>query len=90
MSNGFIYVVDAHFIDIILKKKSWTQVPVIWHYTKVNIHLFFVYLMCCFGNNPFYMDFTPIKIMFCSVLFILDTSKKYVDFPRLFKSMILR
>jgi hypothetical protein len=29
MSNGFIYVVDAHFIDKIeKKKKSWTQVPV--------------------------------------------------------------
>ena len=29
---------------------------------------FVLYLMCCFGNNPLYMDFTPIKIMFCSVL----------------------
>jgi len=30
MSNGFIYVVDAHFIDKIEKKNiSWTQVPVI-------------------------------------------------------------
>ena len=29
MSNGFIYVVDAHFIDKIEKTKSWTQVPVI-------------------------------------------------------------
>jgi hypothetical protein len=29
MSNGFIYVVDAHFIDKIEEKKiSWTQVPV--------------------------------------------------------------
>jgi hypothetical protein len=29
MSNGFIYVVDAHFIDKIEeRKKSWTQVPV--------------------------------------------------------------
>jgi hypothetical protein len=28
-----------------------------------------LYLMCCFGNNPLYMDFTPIKIMFCSVLY---------------------
>ena len=28
MSNGFIYVVDAHFIDKVEKKKSWTQVPV--------------------------------------------------------------
>ena len=28
MSNGFIYVVDAHFIDKIEVKKSWTQVPV--------------------------------------------------------------
>ena len=23
--------------------------------------------MCCFGNNPLYMDFTPIKSLFCSV-----------------------
>ena len=30
---------------------------------------FVLYLMCCFGNNPLYMDFKPIKILFCSVLF---------------------
>ena len=30
---------------------------------------FVLYLMCCFGNNPLYMDFKPITIMFCSVLF---------------------
>jgi hypothetical protein len=29
MSNRFIYVVDAHFIDKIKKKISWTQVPVV-------------------------------------------------------------
>jgi hypothetical protein len=29
MSNGFIYVVDAHFIDKIEEIKSWNQVPVI-------------------------------------------------------------
>jgi hypothetical protein len=29
MSNGFIYVVDAHFIDKIEEKKSWIQVPVV-------------------------------------------------------------
>jgi hypothetical protein len=29
MSNGFIYVVDAHFIDKIEEKKSWTQVAVV-------------------------------------------------------------
>jgi len=28
MSNGLIYVVNAHFIDRIEKKISWTQVPV--------------------------------------------------------------
>ena len=28
---------------------------------------FVLYLMCCFVNNPLYMDFQPIKIMFCSV-----------------------
>ena len=31
---------------------------------------FVLYVMCCFGNNPLYMDFTPMKILFCSVLFI--------------------
>jgi hypothetical protein len=52
MSNGFIYVVDAHFIDKIEKKKSWTQVPV--HKTRyppepvlldcleMTIHIFLV------------------------------------------------
>ena len=34
---------------------------------------FVLYLMCCFGNNPLYTDFTPIKIMFCSVLMFLLT-----------------
>ena len=29
---------------------------------------FVLYLMRCFGNNPLYMDFIPIKILFCSVL----------------------
>jgi hypothetical protein len=28
MSKGFMYVVDAHFIDKIEEEKSWTQVPV--------------------------------------------------------------
>ena len=28
MPHRFIYVVDAHFIDKIEEKKSWTQVPV--------------------------------------------------------------
>ena len=28
---------------------------------------FVLYLMCCFGNNPLYMDFKPITILFCSV-----------------------
>jgi hypothetical protein len=28
ISNGFIYVVDAHFIDKIEEKISWTQMPV--------------------------------------------------------------
>ena len=36
----------------------------------IVVNSFFVlYLMCCFGNNPLYMDFRPIKILFCSVLF---------------------
>ena len=30
--------------------------------------LFVLYLMCCFSNNPLYMDFRPIQILFCSVL----------------------
>jgi hypothetical protein len=29
MLNGFIYVVDVHFIDKLEEKKSWTQVPVV-------------------------------------------------------------
>ena len=36
----------------------------------IAFNSFFVwYLMCCFGNNPLYMDFIPIQILFCSVLF---------------------
>ena len=36
----------------------------------IVVNSFFVlYLMCCFGNNPLYMDFRPITIMLCSVLF---------------------
>ena len=36
----------------------------------IVVNSFFVlYLMCCFGNKPLYMDFRPIKILFCSVLF---------------------
>jgi hypothetical protein len=39
-------------------------------YSLIVFYSFFIlYLMCCFGNNPLYMDFTPIKIMFWSVLF---------------------
>jgi hypothetical protein len=35
----------------------------------IVVNSFFVlYLMCCFGNNPLYMDFRPIKNLFCSVL----------------------
>jgi hypothetical protein len=29
MSNGFIYIVDAQFIDKIEEKKSWAHVPVV-------------------------------------------------------------
>ena len=29
---------------------------------------FVLYLMCCFGSKPLYMDFKPIQIIFCSVL----------------------
>jgi hypothetical protein len=39
MSNGFIYVVDAHFIDKIEKEtKSWTQVPVVSSTNKTDRH----------------------------------------------------
>ena len=31
---------------------------------------FVLYLMRCFGNNPLYMDFKPITILFCSVCFL--------------------
>lgn len=32
---------------------------------------FVLYLKCCFGNNPLYMDFKPIKILFCSDVILL-------------------
>ena len=35
MSNEFMYVVDAHFIDKIEKMISWTQVPVVHIITRV-------------------------------------------------------
>ena len=41
MSNGFIYVVDAHAIDKIEEKKSRTQVPV------VNSYNHFHYVFIC-------------------------------------------
>ena len=34
---------------------------------------FVLYLMCCFGNNPLYMDFKPIKIIFYSVWYTTGT-----------------
>jgi hypothetical protein len=33
---------------------------------------FVLYLMCCFGSNPLYMDFSPINILFCSVPFVVQ------------------
>ena len=41
---------------------------------------FVLYLMCCFGNNPLYMDFTPIKIMFCSAELGLVITKDIVSY----------
>ena len=41
--------------------------------------LFVLYLMCCFSNNPLYMDFRPIKILFCSVLFSLTPYTCWVE-----------
>ena len=39
MSNGIIYVVDAHFLDKIEeKKKSWTQVPVVSSFDETDRH----------------------------------------------------
>jgi hypothetical protein len=46
MLNGFICVVDAHFIDKIEEKKTWTQVPMgyprnaSWMCTKFDIYVF--------------------------------------------------
>jgi hypothetical protein len=41
MLNGFIYVVDAHFIDKIEEKKSWIQVPVVTIIIAVHVIVFF-------------------------------------------------
>ena len=54
---------------------------------------FVLYLMCCFGNNPLYMDFKPIKILFCSVLLydiciVLSQSLPYFFFTYLPESQI--
>ena len=46
MSNGFIYVVDAHFIDKIEEKKSWTQVPVVNSYNPLPLYIY-LYLQFC-------------------------------------------
>jgi hypothetical protein len=45
MSNGFIYVVDAHFIDKIEEKKSWIQVPVVTVIIAVHVIVFFYVVM---------------------------------------------
>ena len=45
MSNGFIYVVDAHFIDKIEEKKSWIQVPVVTIIIAVHVIVFFYVVM---------------------------------------------
>jgi hypothetical protein len=41
MSSGFIYVVDADFIDKIEDKKSWIQVPVVTVIIVVHVIVFF-------------------------------------------------
>ena len=45
MSNGFIDVVDAHFIDKIEEKKSWIQVPVVTVIIAVHVIVFFYVVM---------------------------------------------
>ena len=46
----------------------------------IVVNSFFVlYLMCCFGNNPLYMDFRPITILFCSVLLWLKQNKNQLN-----------
>jgi hypothetical protein len=44
------------------------------HSLVVFNSFFVLYVMCCFGNNPLYINFTPIQILFlflCSVLLII-------------------
>ena len=45
---------------------------------------FVLYLMCCFGNNPLYMDLKPIKMMFCSFLALLKSSTSFLSWGRKF------
>ena len=45
---------------------------------------FVVYLMWCLGNNPLYMDFKPITILFCSVLCKLNPEISGMDITRNF------
>jgi hypothetical protein len=58
MSNGFIYVVDAHFIDKIEEKKSWTEMPVVhsynhFHYVSICTYSFVQRFIDC---TAFYQE----------------------------------
>ena len=58
-----------HLLILNVARESWFQTSTC---SLIVFNSFFVlYLMCCFGNNPLYMDFTPTKILFCFVLYSL-------------------
>jgi hypothetical protein len=70
-----IFIVFVHLFMPWLMRKSSCHVHV--YVVKLQFTVSFVlYFMCCFGNNPLYMDLTPIKIMFCSVYTYMYASKK--------------
>ena len=58
-----------HLLILNVAREAWFQTSTC---SLIVFNSFFVlYLMCCFGNNPLYMDFTPTKILFCFVLYSL-------------------
>ena len=58
-----------HLLILNVAREAWFQTSTC---SLIVFNSFFVlYLMCCVGNNPLYMDFTPIKILFCFVLYSL-------------------
>jgi hypothetical protein len=46
--------------------KVWLQLAQWFLSRRLKCEMLTDGLMCCFGNNLLYMDFKPIKILFCS------------------------